>query len=157
MRGDGDSGGAGLAVAETVLMVEIDVVVRMAIAQGTDRLSSYNPSTGEVIGSVPIFSAADVDAAVSRARVAAESWSQRSFAARAEELNAFRRAIAAAADDIATKTAVSDSSPDTVEGLRAWREKRRPLFNEHPSVGSWEEAQRMVAQSTQDDSDSEPT
>ncbi len=73
----------------------------MAIAQGTDRLSSYNPSTGEVIGSVPIFSAADVDAAVSRARIAAESWSQRSFAARAEELNAFRRAIAAAAADIA--------------------------------------------------------
>jgi acyl-CoA reductase-like NAD-dependent aldehyde dehydrogenase len=73
----------------------------MAIAQSSERLSSYNPSTGEVIGSVPIFSAADVDAAVARARIAAESWSQRSFAARAEELGAFRRALAAAADDIA--------------------------------------------------------
>src|SRR6185503_14557214 len=49
----------------------------------------------------PIFSAADVDAAVARARVAADSWSQRSFAARAEELGAFRRALAASADAIA--------------------------------------------------------
>src|SRR5580698_10152639 len=78
------------------------MVTESATAQTTtERLSSYNPSTGEVIGSVPIFSAADVDAAVARAHVAAESWSQRSFAARAEELDAFRRAIAAAADDIA--------------------------------------------------------
>jgi acyl-CoA reductase-like NAD-dependent aldehyde dehydrogenase len=73
----------------------------MATAHSQDRLSSYNPATGEVIGSVPIFSAADVDAAVARARIAAESWSQRSFAARAEELGAFRRAIAAAADEVA--------------------------------------------------------
>jgi len=73
----------------------------MAIAQSSDRLSSYNPSTGEVIGSVPIFSAADVDAAVARARLAGAHWSQRSFAARAEELGAFRRALAASADAIA--------------------------------------------------------
>jgi acyl-CoA reductase-like NAD-dependent aldehyde dehydrogenase len=73
----------------------------MAIAQTSERLSSYNPATGEVIGTVPIFSAADVDAAVARARVAADSWSHRSFAARAEELGAFRRALAAAAEPIA--------------------------------------------------------
>jgi acyl-CoA reductase-like NAD-dependent aldehyde dehydrogenase len=74
----------------------------MATAQTTtERLSSYNPSTGEVIGTVPIVSAAEVDAAVARARVAAQTWSERSFAARAEELGAFRRAVAAHADDIA--------------------------------------------------------
>ncbi|HEY3806335.1 MAG TPA: aldehyde dehydrogenase family protein [Kofleriaceae bacterium] len=73
----------------------------MAIAQTSERLSSYNPATGEVIGTVPIFSAADVDAAVARARVAADSWSQRSFAARGEELSRFRRALAEAADPIA--------------------------------------------------------
>ncbi|HEY1812578.1 MAG TPA: aldehyde dehydrogenase family protein [Kofleriaceae bacterium] len=73
----------------------------MAIAQSSERLSSYNPATGEVIGTVPIFSAADVDAAVARARVAADSWSQRSFAARGEELTRFRRALAEAADPIA--------------------------------------------------------
>jgi len=67
----------------------------------TERLSSYDPSTGEVIGTVPIHTAAEVDAAVARARVAAHSWSTRSFEARAEELVAFRKAMAANADELA--------------------------------------------------------
>ncbi len=69
--------------------------------QHDDRLSSFNPATGEVIGSVPIFSAADVDAAVTRARACAAIWSTRSFAARTEELVAFRKAIANEADGLA--------------------------------------------------------
>ena len=73
----------------------------MATAISQERLSSYNPATGDLLGSVPIFSAAEVDAAVARARVAAETWSTRSFAARNEELDAFRHALAAAADTIA--------------------------------------------------------
>jgi aldehyde dehydrogenase (NAD+) len=67
----------------------------------SERLSSYNPATGEVIGSVPIMSADEVDAAVARARVAAQTWSTRSFAARAEELVAFRKAIAESVDTLA--------------------------------------------------------
>jgi acyl-CoA reductase-like NAD-dependent aldehyde dehydrogenase len=67
----------------------------------SERLSSYDPSTGQVVGSVPIHTQADVDAAVARARVAAETWSTRSFAARAEELTAFRKALAAHADELA--------------------------------------------------------
>jgi len=67
----------------------------------TERLQSYNPATGESIGSVPIMSAAEVDAAVARARVAAETWSTRSCRAREEELTAFRKAIAASVDEIA--------------------------------------------------------
>jgi len=39
----------------------------------SERLTSYNPATGDAVGSVPIHTAADVDAAVARARVAAES------------------------------------------------------------------------------------
>ncbi|MBS1120751.1 MAG: Aldehyde Dehydrogenase [Deltaproteobacteria bacterium] len=76
----------------------------MATASTTanpDRLSSFNPATDELIGSVPIHTAAEVDAAVARARVAAQSWSTRSFAARAEELTTFRKALAAQADEIA--------------------------------------------------------
>ena len=72
-----------------------------ATTQNPERLSSYNPATGEVIGTVPIMGAAEVDAAVARARVASQTWSTRSFAARNEELVAFRKAIAAAADEIA--------------------------------------------------------
>lgn len=78
------------------------MVPAMATAtQNTERLSSYNPATGDVIGTVPIMSAAEVDAAVARARVAAQTWSTRSFAARNEELVAFRKAIAASVDEIA--------------------------------------------------------
>src|SRR5689334_13171057 len=69
--------------------------------QTSDRLSSYNPATGEVIGTVPILSAAEVDAAVARARVAAATWSTRSFDTRQEELTAFRKALAVSADELA--------------------------------------------------------
>jgi len=69
--------------------------------QSSDRLPSYNPATGEVIGTVDVFTPAEVDAAVARARVAAQTWSTRSFAARTEELVAFRRALAGAANELA--------------------------------------------------------
>src|SRR6185503_20099721 len=84
----------------------------MAIAQSSERLSSYNPATGEAIGSVPIFSAADVDAAVARARSAAATWSTRSFEARAEELTAFRKARAASAEYIATVLHRENGKPE---------------------------------------------
>jgi aldehyde dehydrogenase (NAD+) len=78
------------------------MVRAMATAtQSPERLHSTNPATGEALGSVPMFSPADVDAAVARARVAANSWSHLSFAARNEELIAFRKAIANAADELA--------------------------------------------------------
>jgi aldehyde dehydrogenase (NAD+) len=67
----------------------------------TDRLSSYNPATGAVVGTVPVHSAAEVDAAVARARVASQAWGALSFEARTEELTAFRKAIAAHADELA--------------------------------------------------------
>ena len=63
--------------------------------------SSYNPSTGEIIGTVPIHTAEQVEAAVARARVASQSWSALSFEARKEQLAAFRRALAAAVDPLA--------------------------------------------------------
>ncbi len=66
-----------------------------------ERLSSLNPATGEVVGTVPVHTAVDVDAAVARARIAGERWAALSFAARAEELARFRRALAAHADELA--------------------------------------------------------
>jgi len=92
------------------------MVPRMATAISQERLSSYNPATGDLLGSVPIFSAADVDAAVARARVASETWSTRSFAARNEELDKFRHAIAAAADKIADILHRENGKPE-VEAL----------------------------------------
>lgn len=79
------------------------MVRRMATAttSASDKLHSYNPATGEVIGSVPMMTVAEVDASVARARVASQTWSTRSFAARHEELTAFRIAVANAADSLA--------------------------------------------------------
>ena len=76
------------------------MVARMAIAStpSSERLTSYNPATQEAIGSVPIHTAAEVDAAVARARVAATAWGALSYAARAEELTSFRKALAAQAE-----------------------------------------------------------
>jgi acyl-CoA reductase-like NAD-dependent aldehyde dehydrogenase len=76
----------------------------MATATSTpipERLSSYNPATHDLVGMVPIHSAAEVDAAVARARVAADRWGALSFAARWEELTAFRKALAAHTDELA--------------------------------------------------------
>jgi acyl-CoA reductase-like NAD-dependent aldehyde dehydrogenase len=84
----------------------------MATAISQERLSSYNPATGDLLGSVPIFSAAEVEAAVARARVASETWSTRSFAARNEELDAFRHALAAAADTIADTLHRENGKPE---------------------------------------------
>ena len=68
---------------------------------GADRLSSYDPATHDLFGTVPIHGAAEVDAAVARGRVAADRWGALSFEARGEELIAFRKALAAHADELA--------------------------------------------------------
>lgn len=73
----------------------------MATAASPDRLSSYNPATHDLVGSVAIHSAADVDAAVARGKRAGERWAALSFEARSEELAAFRKALAAQTDALA--------------------------------------------------------
>ena len=82
-----------------------------ASTQTTDRLSSYNPATGAVVGTVPVHTAADVDAAVARARIAAKAWGALSFEARGEELTAFRKAIAAHADELAELMHAENGKP----------------------------------------------
>jgi aldehyde dehydrogenase (NAD+) len=82
-----------------------------ASTQSTDRLSSYNPATGAVVGTVPVHTAADVDACVARARVASKAWGALSFEARGEELTAFRKAIAAHADELAELMHAENGKP----------------------------------------------
>jgi len=88
----------------------------VATTASTERLSSFNPATGELVGTVPIHTQADVDAAVARARVAAQQWGSRSFEARAEEMTAFRKAIAAHADELAELIHRENGKP-VLEGL----------------------------------------
>jgi len=51
-------------------------------------LDSLNPATGEVLASFPIDTADDVQAAVARARTAAQWWREIGFAGRRQRLHA---------------------------------------------------------------------
>ncbi|HEX3648360.1 MAG TPA: aldehyde dehydrogenase family protein [Pseudonocardiaceae bacterium] len=55
-------------------------------AQPSPTFDSLNPNTGDVVATHPVHSAADVAAAVDRARIAATWWSELGFAGRAERL-----------------------------------------------------------------------
>lgn len=61
---------------------------------------SLNPSTGAVVGSHPMHTDADVDAAVARAAKAAEAWRARGFSGRKKALDAWRRQLVADADPL---------------------------------------------------------
>lgn len=108
----------------------------MATAAQTDRLTSVNPATGEAIGSVPIHDARDVDAAVGRARIAASAWSQLSFAARREELVAFRSALAGAADELAGLLHRENGKPE----VEAYTELAMALGHVHHAAARAEKA-----------------
>lgn len=71
--------------------------------QGTgteDSFDSLNPATGEVIGTYPMQSEAEVRAAVERAKIAAATWRQLGFAGRREMLDNWKRYLVAHVDDI---------------------------------------------------------
>jgi aldehyde dehydrogenase (NAD+) len=85
-------------------------------ATSSDRLSSYNPATQDLLGTVPIHGPAEIDAAVARARVAAERWGALSFEARGEELTAFRKALAAHVDELADLLHRENGKPE-IEAL----------------------------------------
>lgn len=93
----------------------------------SERLTSYNPATGAVIGTVPVLSTAEVDAVVARARVAAISWGARSHAARREELVAFRKAMADATDELAALLHEENGKPE----LEAYTEMLLSLSHLH--------------------------
>jgi acyl-CoA reductase-like NAD-dependent aldehyde dehydrogenase len=90
----------------------------MAIASSPalERLSSYNPATNDLLGTVPIHGAAEVDAAVARARVASQVWGALSFAERAQQLTVFRTAIAAHTDELAELLRRENGKPE-IEAL----------------------------------------
>lgn len=76
-------------------------------------IESINPTTGEVLGTVPVCSAEEVAARVSRARVAAAQWGALDFAERARELVAWRHALAARAEDLADLIHQENGKPRT--------------------------------------------
>jgi succinate-semialdehyde dehydrogenase/glutarate-semialdehyde dehydrogenase len=65
------------------------------------EIVSVDPSNGEQLGRVPLMTAADVLAAVKRARQAQHAWSQLSFRERASQILRAREIVLAEVDEIA--------------------------------------------------------
>ncbi|OYN76170.1 aldehyde dehydrogenase family protein [Mycolicibacterium sphagni] len=72
-----------------------------------------NPATGEIIARVPAGTSADVDAAVTAARRAFDSWSQTSYAERAEMLKGLGAALIARSKDMAATITAEMGCPIT--------------------------------------------
>lgn len=89
----------------------------MTITEGHDiddrpRLSSSDPRDGRPVGTVPVHDAADVAAAVARARVDQEAWGRRSPAERADHLRRIRARLAVRAGELAEVIAAETGKPD---------------------------------------------
>ena len=70
-------------------------------ATGEGVIEVINPANEEIIGSVPIGSSADVDAAVAAARAAFPAWSSSSIESRIEVLNSLSAAIKERGEELA--------------------------------------------------------
>ena len=71
-------------------------------SQGTGTLDVYDSTNGEVIGTIPLGTAADVDAAVAAARAAFATWSTTTPEERGKALTRIGEGLAARMDEIAT-------------------------------------------------------
>ena len=67
----------------------------------TSEIISYDPSTGEEIGRVPLMDAADVRSAVIKARSAQSAWSRLSYRERARFILRAREIVLNEVDPIA--------------------------------------------------------
>lgn len=77
----------------------------------TREIVSVNPATGRENGRVPLMNAADVAAAVKRARQAQEAWSRLSFRARARFVLRAREIVLAQVDEIAALVSRETGKP----------------------------------------------
>jgi succinate-semialdehyde dehydrogenase/glutarate-semialdehyde dehydrogenase len=77
----------------------------------TREITSIDPSTGDEIGRVPLFNAADVNAAVKRARQAQPAWAEFSFRARAQFILTAREIVLAQVEEISNLIARETGKP----------------------------------------------
>ncbi|WP_431882882.1 aldehyde dehydrogenase family protein [Micromonospora gifhornensis] len=80
-------------------------------ADGRQSLEVHNPSTEQVIGTVPAGTADDVDRAVAAARAAFEGWAATDPVDRAAHLDRLHAELTARADDIARTVATELGTP----------------------------------------------
>ena len=77
----------------------------------SDEVVSYNPATGEKLGSVASMSADDVNAAVESGRKAFQMWRKSSFADRRKFVMKAREVILAELDEIALLISQESGKP----------------------------------------------
>lgn len=82
----------------------------------TDTLNSYNPSTGELVGSVPITPTAQVDAVIAKARKAAPAWAALTPQERADILRPAGDKLTERADELGRILSLEQGKP-LAEGI----------------------------------------
>lgn len=85
-----------------------------SIQDGPTFVPCFDPSTGRLLGSVPAASAADVSAAVAKARKAQKVWAQSSFSQRRRLMRILSRCTLDHADDIC-RISARDSGKTTTD------------------------------------------
>ncbi|HYF28223.1 MAG TPA: aldehyde dehydrogenase family protein [Baekduia sp.] len=86
--------------------------------EATRRLEALSPATGEVLGSVPVATAADVRAAVAEARAVQRLWAQLRLADRARYMARAAQAVVDEAADIVALVAREQGRPRTEAELQ---------------------------------------
>ncbi len=82
-----------------------------ALTASETSFESRNPATGEVLATYPIHDPAAVDAAVGRAREAAQWWAELGFDGRRGHLAAWRRLLARRAEELAELVTRENGKP----------------------------------------------
>jgi malonate-semialdehyde dehydrogenase (acetylating) / methylmalonate-semialdehyde dehydrogenase len=93
------------------------VVAGLTHAASGDGLANVDPATGETVGTVPLATAADVDAAVAAARAAYATWSERSVLDRLKRLFALHALLDGHREELAR--AVTRDMGKTLDDARA--------------------------------------
>jgi acyl-CoA reductase-like NAD-dependent aldehyde dehydrogenase len=85
----------------------------MTTATRAREIISYDPSTGDEIGRVPLMNASDVTAAVNKARAAQPAWARLSYRSRAEFILRARELVLDQLDEIAKLISRETGKPAT--------------------------------------------
>ena len=88
----------------------------MPTHSATDTLSSFNPSTGELVGTVPITPAGQVDAVIARARAAAPAWAAKTAQERADILKPAGERLMQKAEELGRILSLEQGKP-LAEGI----------------------------------------
>lgn len=92
-------------------MTSTDTASTTGAATERETFDSLDPATGTVVGTHPVHSAADVDRAVARARIASDAWAGLDFDGRAPKLAAWKALMTSRAEELAELVRAETGKP----------------------------------------------